>query len=207
MSGIGFLAAPPLTDEARRMFDEDIADAGHVMNTSRLWAYRPDLVAGLFELLREAGAAAALDARERGVLVAACASAGGDSYCSLAWGSRLAEASEPDTAAAVLRGADTGLTDRERALAGWVRKVAGGPHGTTGEDVQELRDAGWDDRRIFAITVFAALRVAFSTVNGALGARPDAAFRTTAPPAVLGAVTYGRPIEDEPSMPGRRLGE
>ncbi|WP_149256925.1 carboxymuconolactone decarboxylase family protein [Actinomadura sp. K4S16] len=199
MKEIGFLAAPPPTDEARHMFDEDVADTGHVMNTSRLWAYRPDLVAGLFELLREAGTAAGLSFRERGVLVAACASAAGDSYCSLAWGSRLAEASDAGTAAAVLRGTDNGLTARERAMAGWVRKVAGSPHATAGEDVQELRDAGWDDPEIFAITVFAALRIAFSTVNGALGARPDAAFRATAPPAVLDAVTYGRPIEDEPS--------
>jgi alkylhydroperoxidase family enzyme len=200
MHEIGFLAAPPQTDEARRMFDEDVADTGHVMNTSRLWAYRPDLVAGLFELLREAGTG--LDLRERGILVAACASAAGDAYCSLAWGTRLAEASDADTAAAVLRGTDAGLTARERALAGWVRKVAGKPHGTAGEDVQELRDAGWDDPQIFAITVFAALRIAFSTVNGALGARPDAAFRATAPPAVLDAVTYGRPIEDETPEPG-----
>ncbi|MEV3924114.1 carboxymuconolactone decarboxylase family protein [Actinomadura coerulea] len=197
MNGSGFLAAPPLTGEAQCMFDEDIADSGHVMNTSRLWAHRPDLFARLFELLREAGAAAGLGLRERGVLIASCASAAGDSYCALAWGSRLAEASDADTAAAVLRGADVGLTARERALAGWVRKVVGGPHGTAGEDVQELRDDGWDDPQIFAITVFAALRLAFSTVNGALGARPDAAFRATAPPAVLDAVTFGRPIEDE----------
>ncbi|MEV4005192.1 hypothetical protein [Actinomadura sp. NPDC049753] len=199
MNEAGFLAAPPLTDEALRMFDEDIAETGHVMNNSRLWAHRPGLAAGLFELLGEAGAAAGLDFRERGVLIAACASAAGDSYCALAWGSRLAEASDADTAAAVLRGVDAGLTARERALAGWVRKVAGRPHGTVAEDVQELRDAGWDDPQVFAITVFAALRVAFSTVNGALGARPDAAFRATAPPAVLDAVTYGRPIEDETS--------
>ncbi|MEU8307137.1 hypothetical protein AB0C84_26615 [Actinomadura sp. NPDC048955] len=199
MNEIGFLAAPPMTDEAQRMFDEDVADTGHVMNNSRLWAYRPGLVAGLFELLREAGKAAGLDARERGILIAACASAAGDSYCALAWGSRLAEESDADTAAAVLRGADAGLTARERALAGWVRKVAVIPHGTAGEDVQELRDTGWDDLQVFAITVFAALRIAFSTVNGALGARPDAAFRATAPPAVLDAVTFGRPIEDETS--------
>ena len=85
MNAAGFLAAPPLTDEALRMFDEDIADTGHVMNNSRLWAHRPRLAAGLSELLGEAGAAAGLDFRARGVLIAACASAAGDSYCALAW--------------------------------------------------------------------------------------------------------------------------
>ncbi len=64
-----------------------------------------------------------------------------------------------------------------------------------------LRDAGYGDAAIFAITVFVALRIAFSTVNDALGVRPDAAFRSTAPEAVLNAVTFGRPIDDETSKP------
>ncbi|MEP7026146.1 MAG: hypothetical protein ABJB47_20555, partial [Actinomycetota bacterium] len=69
------------------------------------------------------------------------------------------------------------------------------PHHTSETDVQALRDAGYGDPEIFAITAFVALRIAFSTVNDALGARPDAAFRSTAPPAVLDAVTFGRPME------------
>jgi hypothetical protein len=48
--------------------------------------------------------------------------------------------------------------------------------------------------KIFAITVFVALRVAFSTVNGALVAGPDREYRTLAPAEVRSAVTYGRPI-------------
>jgi hypothetical protein len=47
--------------------------------------------------------------------------------------------------------------------------------------------------------VFVALRLAFSTVNDALGVLPDAALRSTAPRVVLDAVTVGRPIEDETS--------
>ena len=47
-----------------------------------------------------------------------------------------------------------------------------GPHGTRAKDVQELRDAGFSDADIFAMTVYVTLRVALSTVNDALGARP-----------------------------------
>jgi hypothetical protein len=46
--------------------------------------------------------------------------------------------------------------------------------------------------------VFVALRLAFSTINDALGVLPDAALRTTAPEAVRDAVSYGRPITREP---------
>jgi hypothetical protein len=40
-----------------------------------------------------------------------------------------------------------------------------------------------------------ALRIAFSTVNDALGAQPDAGMHATVPPDVRDAVTFGRPME------------
>jgi alkylhydroperoxidase family enzyme len=136
--------------------------------------------------------------RERGILVTACASSFGDSYCSLAWGTKLAGLAGPQLAAGILRGEDNDLTAPERAMAAWARRVARDPSGTSAADVAELRQAGFSDSDIFAMTVFVALRVAFSTVNDALGARPDAEFRSAAPAAVLGAVAYGRPIDTGP---------
>jgi alkylhydroperoxidase family enzyme len=148
-------------------------------------------VRGLFDLMRQAISPHGLTMRQRGILVVATASTLGDSYCSLMWGRKLTKASDEPTAVSVLRGSDEALTDSERALAAWARKVTRDPNGT---DVQELRDAGYDDDAIFAITVFVALRVAFSIVNDALGARPDRELRTMASPSILESVTYGRPI-------------
>ncbi|MEV4458970.1 hypothetical protein [Microbispora sp. NPDC049633] len=196
MDRIGFLGVPDVTDEARQIFDEDIAEVGYVMSTSRLWAYQPATMTGLFDLLGQVNAGEHLSLRQRSVLVTACASAFGDSYCSLMWGSRLARASDEETAAGVLKGVDDGLSNSERAMAAWARKVARDPNGTTAADVQELRDAGFSDPQIFTITAFVALRVAFSTVNDALGLRPDAPLRSTAPAAVRDAVTFGHPIAD-----------
>jgi uncharacterized peroxidase-related enzyme len=195
---IGFLHVPPSSPEAQRSFAEDIADLGYVMNVSRLWAYQPATLTGLFNLLRQANSVDNLSLRRRQILVTACASAFGDSYCSLAWGGKFAQASDATTAAGVLRGHDHNLTDCERAMARWARKVARDPNATTAADVQALRDAGFSDSEIFTITVFVALRLAFSTVNDALGLSPDAGLRSTVPTAVLEAVTVGRPIEDEP---------
>jgi uncharacterized peroxidase-related enzyme len=193
MGTIGFLDLPLVTPEAQAIFDEDIAEDGYVMNVSRLWAYNPGLVTGLFDLMRHAISEHQLSFRQRGILVAACASTLGDSYCSLAWGSKLATVSDPDIAAGVIRGDDEGLTDQERALASWARRVAKDPNGTTEEDVGVLRSAGFNDEQIFAITAFVALRLAFSTVNDALGVGPDPALCATAPEAVVSAIQYGRP--------------
>jgi uncharacterized peroxidase-related enzyme len=197
MQTVGFLGVPERTAEGEQIFSDDVAEFGYVMNVSRLWAYQPATAIGLFDLLRQANSADRLSVRQRFILVAACASAFGDSYCSLAWGSKLAEASDARTAAAVLRGDDEGLSTSERAMAGWARRVARDPNATSEAEVQTLRDAGFTDSQIFTITVFVALRLAFSTVNDALGIRPDAALRFTTPGAVLDAVTFGRPIEGE----------
>ncbi len=138
--------------------------------------------------------ASGLTVRQRGILVTAAASTLGDSYCSLAWGGKLARASDPALAAGVLTGDDAGLTDQEKAIADWARRVAGDPNATTPADVQALRDCGLDDGQIFAITAFVALRLAFSTVNDSLGAQPDAELVRSLPGEVREAVTYGRPV-------------
>ncbi|PZS15722.1 MAG: hypothetical protein DLM57_12055 [Pseudonocardiales bacterium] len=199
MSGIGFLSVPETNAEAQENFDEDVAEFGYVMNVTRLWAYQPATMNGLFSLLRQVNSEDKLTLRQRYILVTACASAFGDRYCSLVWACKLAEDSDADTAAAVLLGPDDGLDPSERAIASWARKVARGPNDTSAADVQELRDAGFSDSQIFTITTFVALRLAFSTINDALGVLPDAAIRTTAPSAVLDAVTFGRPIEGQRS--------
>lgn len=199
MHKIGFLGVPEPTAESQRIFAEDVAEVGYVMNVSRLWAYQPATMTGLFDLLRQTNSADRLSLRQRFILVAACASAFGDPYCSLVWGCKLAEASDAQTAAGVLRGVDDRLSTSERVMAGWARTVARDPSHTGAADVQALRDAGFTDPQIFTITVFVALRLAFSTVNDALGVLPDAALRSTAPRVVLDAVTVGRPIEDETS--------
>ena len=187
---IGFLAAPAVSPPVRRWLDADRAEFGFEMTLTRLWGYRPSVHDGLFALLRDAGTA--LSMREKGVLVVATASTRGDSLCSLAWGRRLALDTDPETAAGVISGDDSRLEPAERALAAWARRVAGDPNGTTGADVDELRAAGYDDEAIFAITAFVALRIAFSTVNDALGIVPDREFEQAAPAEVVAAVGYGR---------------
>jgi alkylhydroperoxidase family enzyme len=188
-AGQAFLTPPEETAAVRALYAEDLADNGYVMNASRVWGHSPGLQERLFSLLAEAASVAGLTFRQKGVLVAATAAAREDSYCSLAWGCRLAGEAGDDVAAAVLRGDDAALDPAERALAGWARRVARDPNGTGPDDVRALRDAGFDDAQILALTVYAAGRVAFSTVNGALGAHPDVQYRETAPHAVRDAVT------------------
>lgn len=194
-----FLADAEPDDAARRLFEDDVRELGFVMNASRMWAYQPRTMSGLFDLMGEATEAGGLSFRQRAILVTACASMLGDSYCSLAWGGKLAARADTQTAVGVVSGDDTDLTGPERALAAWARKVTVDPNATTATDVDALRGAGFDDGQIFAVTVFVALRVAFSTVNDALGARPDRALVDALPARLVDAVTFGRPVTDQPT--------
>ncbi len=188
-----FLDEPAvLSEAARRLYDDDVAELGYVMNLSRLWANDADAYLKLFELIGHVAGVARLTPRDRGILIVATASTRGDPYCALAWGRRLAEIESPEFSEAVIRGDDSPLDDRERALATWARAVAADPNATGVTDLQPLRDAGYDDAQLLAITVFVALRAAFSTVNDALGARPDPQLRGTVPAGVLDAVSFGR---------------
>ena len=195
MSG-SFLEEPPVSRQAQELFDEDLAEDGFVWNVSRLWAHQPDTLRQLFELMSQAFRASGLSFRQRGILVTAAASTLGDSYCSLAWGGKLAKASDATLAAGVLTADDAGLTDQEKAIAGWARKVAKDPNATTPADIQALRDCGLDDGQIFAVTTFVALRLAFSTINDSLGAQPDLQLAESLPREVREAVTYGRPVAE-----------
>jgi uncharacterized peroxidase-related enzyme len=193
MDGTGFLAAPAGSPQAQALRDEDQEELGYVMNVTRLWAYQPETVTALFDVMRKSLAEANLTPRQRGVLVAATASARGDSYCSLAWGQKLSNFASPEVAAGVITGDDAPLTDDERAMAAWARHVVGDPNAVSEADVDAVRRAGFDDAQIFAMTTFIALRLAFSTVNDALGAAPDVELCGTVPEQVLAAVSFGRP--------------
>lgn len=187
-----FLREPAETEDVERMYADDMAELGYVMNHTRLWSHHPPAVSGLFELMGEVNSIAGLSVRQRGVLVTAAASTLGDSYCSVSWGSKLAAVSDPATAEAVLVGEDSSLPEEDRVLAAWARKVAQSPHATTPDDLEKLRAAGFDDRAILGITAYIALRLAFSTVNNALGAHPDRPLWEAAPPEVVEAVDFGR---------------
>lgn len=187
-----FLHEPEITSKAQALFAEDVTDDGYVSNSSRLWTYQPETLEHLFDLMSEAFKPSGLSFRQRGILVTATASALGDSYCSLAWGGKLAGAADAELAAGVLAGTDEGLTQQESAMASWARRVVKSPNATSPADVQQLRDAGLKDTQVFAITVFVSLRLAFSTVNDALGAQPDAELIASLPPEIVTTVSYGR---------------
>jgi alkylhydroperoxidase family enzyme len=187
-----FLSEPAPSEAQQKMYDADVDEDGYVWDNSKVWAHQPALNEQLGDLIAAAADAAGLSRREKAMLVIGQASTIGDSYCSFAWGRWMTEWEDAPTAIAALRGDDEPFDERERALAQWARTVARDPNGATPADIQRLRDVGFDDPQILALTLYAALRLALSTTNDALGARPDLALAEMLDPAIRATITWGR---------------
>ena len=100
-----FLQPPPETPAVDRLYRDDLDDLGFVMNLSRLWGWRPDVCDAFVAARSVLLGPTTLAPRERAVIVCATVATLGDSYCSLAWGTRLAKSASDATAAALLKGA------------------------------------------------------------------------------------------------------
>ena len=183
-SGGPLLGDAPTSEAAAALAEEDLADLGFVTNATTLWMHDPDLVEELFELMSSSARGADLSLVDRGVATIAAAGASGDPYCPLAWGGRVAEEAGAVLAGSLVSGSDSMLDARGRAIAAWARCVATDPHSTTPDHVETLVAAGLDNAQILRLTLFIALRVAFSSVNGALGAVPEQAYLDLVPPEV-----------------------
>ena len=195
-----FLSDPPVGSPVSAVYEDSVASDGYVPNYVRLWCWRPGILEAFAKLRADLLADSTLSAREVAVMVASTASALGDSYCSLAWGEKLADLSDGQTAGDVIHGVDTGLSGREAALAVWSRAVVDDPNATTEVGVDRLREAGLSEREIFEATAWIGLRLGFSTINDALGAKPDAQLVERVPAVVREAVSFGRqkgPVREE----------
>lgn len=187
------------SDDVNRVYQSSVDSQGFQMNLTKAWAWRPEVFEAFAALRAQLTNDSALSKRDLAVLVSATAAARGDSYCALAWGTTLANQAGPSVASAVLKGEDPGaLTERDRALVEWARKVVRDPNGTEAADVDRLREAGLAEREIVEATIFIAFRLAFSTVNDALGINPDWQLAGAAPKEVAEAVTFGRAVAGKP---------
>ena len=202
---MGFLADPASSPEQQGMYDEDLEEDGFVWDLTRQWAHHPSLLDGLMDLTVAAAEAAGLSMRERAMLVLGQAATREDSYCSVAWARKLTNWADADIALTVLTAAtasaattdevdaaSTALTQRERALLGWARRVAADPNAIHEDDLAPLRRAGFDEAQILALTAFTALRIAVSTTNDALGATPDRALVDSLHPDLQSLISWGR---------------
>lgn len=174
--GSPLLGHPVRTPDNATLADEDLETLGFVSNVSKLWMHDPTSWGTLFDAITITARGADLAISDRAIATIVATQVAGDSYCPLAWANKLGSLSDDESAVAVLRDQFDHLDDRQHAIADWARKVAQNPDGISHTDLQRLHDAGLSNPAVVRLTLFIALRLAFATVNHALGALPERAF-------------------------------
>ncbi|MEV4513419.1 peroxidase-related enzyme [Dactylosporangium sp. NPDC049525] len=181
-------------DDVTRQFAADRARHGYVANYTRVFALRPavlDAWAGLNGAIK-----AGMDHRRYELATLAAARRLRSSYCALAHGALLRQ--RYFDAATLHRVAvdhhDASLDPVDVAVMDFAEKVAGDPTAVTAADVETLRCHGLGDMEIFDIALTAAARCFFSTVVDAVGAEPDAEYRSSLEPELRQVLTVGRAI-------------
>lgn len=187
-----FLEEPAPSAGHEMLYAEDLADDGYLWDLTQAWAHRPDTNEQLMGLFASTAEAAGLTPRDKAVIAISQAAAVRNSSCAISSTKRRTDWAAPKAAIAALTADGEPLSEREQALAAWARTVARFPSNSTPQDVQRLRNAGFKEPQIVALTVYAGLRTAVSSINSALGARPDMALAETLDPAVRAVITWGR---------------
>jgi uncharacterized peroxidase-related enzyme len=176
-------------------YTRDRETLGYVANYTQVFAHRP----AVLEAWRGLNGAikASMDGRRYELATVAAALRLRSSYCSLAHGKVLAEQFDGPAAVTALAAepAAAPVTPVDRAVMALADKVAAGAADMSEDDLTELRDLGLDDTDILDVILAAAARCFFSSVLDAVGAQPDAAYRSM-DQTVREALTVGRPIAE-----------
>jgi uncharacterized peroxidase-related enzyme len=193
MPFIDTVAPKDATDQIRAMYERQQSFWGFVPNYAKVFCHRPEVMTRWAQLIAEIKRP--MDPRLYELATFAAALELRSSACALAHGKKLSEWLEPADIRAVARddGAEA-LSDADRALVSFARKVARDASRITAGDVAALRTRGFSDADVFDIAATAAARAFFTKVLDALGVEPDSPLGQL-DPVLKDSLTVGRPID------------
>ena len=192
MAFINTIAPADAAGETRAMYERQQSTYGYVPNYAKVFGHRPEVMVRWGRLLAEIRRP--MDDRLFELATFAAAFELKNTACSLAHGQQLARLINDDSVQALANGEFTdSITDAEKAVTLFSRKVARDASSVNQEDVDSLKQHGFSDAEIFDIATTVAGRSFLTRILDALGVQPDVTamemdedFRN--------ALTVGRPI-------------
>jgi uncharacterized peroxidase-related enzyme len=193
MAFIETIAPPAASGEVRAMYERQQASWGYVPNYAKVFSHRPEVLARWGRLLAEIRRP--MDARRFELVTFAAAHELRNTACTLAHGKALTQFFTADEVRTMAAGGEVaGLSEAERAMMAFSRKVARDAASITEADVDALRGCGLSDAEVFDVVATAAGRAFFTKLLDGLGVLGDAPFGTMAAEFVE-ALTVGRPLD------------
>ena len=192
MSFINTIPVAEAEGDVLAMYKRQQQDWGFVPNYAKTFCHRPEVMDQWGKLL--SAIRRPLDTRRFELITFAAAHALRNSSCSLAHGNALTSFFDAEEVCSIAKqGHAEGLTDSEREMMSFARKVAIDAAGISSADTDALKSHGFSDAEIFDIAATAAARSFFTKILDSLGSEPDASFRKIENP-LREALTVGRPI-------------
>jgi uncharacterized peroxidase-related enzyme len=193
MSFIETIAPADAQGEIRAMYERQQAAWGFVPNYAKIFSLRPEILARWGQL--QAEIRRHMEPRRFELVTLAAALELRSTACALAFGSKLTKYfATDDVRTLALDGTSDALSDQERALVAFARKVTRDASSVTADDVESLRRHGLTDPEIVDLAAAIAGRAFFTKLLDALGVEPDAPLGRI-DPALREVLTVGRPVD------------
>lgn len=164
------------TGEMAEMFAAERAGMGMVMNATRCWSARPDMLVPIERLLHQMRDGFSLGLVNFRLITLIAAKNVPSSYCSHVYFRTLSKALGRDKVLAIYRDfRNAGLTDAEVAMLAYAEQIAVDASKITEADIENLRAHGFSDLNIADIALAASYRSFMSRYFDAVGAscEPD----------------------------------
>ena len=196
MAFINTTAPGKARGEVLEMYERQQAAWGYVPNYAKVFSRRPEVLARWGRLLAEIKRP--MSKRRFELITFAAALELRNTACSLAHGRALTEFFTENEVRAMAEGKfSESVTEAERALFRFARKVAKDASRITSGDIDLLKKHGLSDDEIFDVSATAAGRAFFTKLLDALGVETDSEFLGLEKP-FRQAMTVGRPIGYRP---------
>lgn len=192
MAFINTVAPAEATGDTRDMYARQQSTYGYVPNYAKVFGHRPEVMVRWGRLLAEIRRP--MDDRLFELATFAAAYELRNTACSLAHGQQLAKFINEESVLALAKGEfSDDITEAEKVVVNFSRKVAADASAVSQDDVDTLKSHGYSDAEIFDIATVIAGRSFLTKILDALGVETDVtalemneAFRNT--------MTIGRPI-------------
>lgn len=181
------------TGEVARIYGEHKAQSGFVMEATKCFTARPDLLPIYTDFIEKVRGGFSLGMREWRLVTLIAAKQVPSTYCSHVYGKLLIDdLGSKEAVLAVQRDfRSAGLAPKDVAMLAYAEKIARNACEVTQADIDRLRQAGFSDQQICDIALCAAFRCFVARFFDATGAGPEAVFHDS-DESFRAAMTVGR---------------
>lgn len=165
------------TGDIAALYNAEQASMGHVMEATRCWSARPDIIAPVEALLHQIRDGFSLDLLDFRLITFVAARFVPSSYCSHVYFKVLSEMLGREAALAVHRDYRTaGLRECQVEMLAYAEKITRNASTICNKDIERLRKVGFSDLNIADIALAASFRNFLSRYFDAVGADVEETF-------------------------------